>query len=804
LQIFISEINTRNLPVPLLVFMLVVATVAVLYLYRKDLALVSPRTRQWLVGLRLAEVVLLILLLADPVRMARQTVIEKGVILLFADTSRSFALKDPYRPQAQREKEARALHLNPDDIRDTDRRSLVARAFESGWLDELSRDFRVFAYSLAEDLRPVNSTSLEEGGQIELPAATESGTNLAQPLAREVAEAVQRTGGAVAGVVLFTDGNHHAEGDPRAAARRLALLGVPCIAIGVGALQKPPDLDLQALDATGKVFTGDDVEAQVTIAAAGLPQVELPLTVHEGGKVVKNFLATIPAGETVARLPISFPAGDPGRKKFTVSFPLQEGEVSPANNTRDLWLEVLSERARVLLLDGGPRWEERYLKSTWSRDENVELQSFLVVPPPERRLPASMPRSRGELFTQDLLVLGDVDPAVFSREERESLRDFVTVRGGTLVLLCGARSMPYRWAGTPLEEVLPVKLLEPAPSADLGATLAREKLPLTLTPTGEVSAMTRLIPGRERNLELWELLPQSRWLNPIAGLKPGAEVLVTLKPGAGDPDDRATRLLAERGAVFVTHAFGAGQVLYAGIDSTWRWRFRLGDELHRRFWGQVVRWAVSDQLSGADEFVRLGTNALLYETGAPVTIKALVKNEDGTPCEDKFVDAVIEGTADGKKGRLRLEPVPRSEGRYRGEASLAEIGLRTPPPGTSGTATEYRVLLDVPALAGYNARADRAVVAFVVQAAPDPEERDVSCNVELLEDLASITGGEFLPFSRFREAINILKDPSRPDRSKEVERVTESSLWNHPLLVAVALLGFLAAEWILRKRRDLV
>ena len=50
-----------------------------------------------------------------------------------------------------------------------------------------------------------------------------------------------------------------------------------------------------------------------------------------------------------------------------------------------------------------------------------------------------------------------------------------------------------------------------------------------------------------------------------------------------------------------------------------------------------------------------------------------------------------------------------------------------------------------------------------------------------------------------REASDLLQS-----RSQKVERVTEANLWNHPLLLATALLGFLLAEWVLRKRRDLV
>ena len=782
--------------------MLAVAAVAIVYLYRRDCALVSPWTRRWLVGLRLLEVLLLILLLAEPVRVVRETAVERGIVLLLVDTSRSFALKDSYRPRAQQEQEARALDLHPEDIQNADRWSLVDRALASGWLEELASKFRVLVYSLRSDLEPINTTPIPEGAAgsaLELPAATGSGTNLADPLTREVTRVARSSGGSLAGVVLFTDGNHHSEGDPLDMARDLALQSVPLIAIGVGALEKPPDLDLQALDATGKVFSGDEVEVQVTIEAAGLPEMEIPVTVSRDGTVVKSFLAGIPAGDTVVRLPISFPAGDPGRKKFTVSFPLQAEEVSRTNNARDLWLEVLSDKARVLLLDGGPRWEQRYLRSTWSRDENVELESFLVVPPPERRLPAGFPRSRQQLFTQDLLVLGDVSPAVFSKKERESIRDFVTARGGTLVLISGVSSMPYRWAGTPLEDILPVKLLASAPAADLGSKVAQKMLPLTLTPSGETSEITRLIPGRERNLELWELLPRARWLNPIDGLKPGAEVLVTVKPAASNTASGATRLRSERGAVFVTHDFGAGRVLYAGIDSTWRWRFRLGDELHRRFWGQVVRWAVSDQLSATDDLVRLGTDAAQYETAARVEVKALMKNKDGTPLADSRVDAVIKRMTDGKEGRLRLKSIPRSEGRYRGETSLEDIGLSGLPSGASGAPVEYRVHLDAPALPGYNARNDRASVDFVVQPTSNAEERDLSCNVKLLENLARTTGGKFLPFSRFREASDLLQS-----RSQKVERVTEANLWNHPLLLATALLGFLLAEWVLRKRRDLV
>src|SRR5206468_2685151 len=302
-------------------------------------------------------------------------------------------------------------------------------------------------------------------------------------------------------------GNHHAADDPREAARSLASLSVPWIPIGVGSLEAPPDVALEGIDATGKVFADDEVTAQVTVAASGLPALDLPIRISEGEKLVKEIVASIPAGQETTRIPVSFPAGAPGRKKFTFSFPEVKGEVTQLNDSRDLWLEVLSEKARVLLLDGAPRWEERYLRAAWSRDKNVELHDFRLTPPPDRRLPSGFPRSRQELFGFDVILLGDVEPSVFAREEIQQFVDFVTARGGTLIILCGERAMPYQWASTPLAEVLPVTLLDPAPRRP-GAGAARDGFPLTLTPAGQLSEITRLVPGRERNAELWELLPR--------------------------------------------------------------------------------------------------------------------------------------------------------------------------------------------------------------------------------------------------------------------------------------------------------
>jgi hypothetical protein len=809
--------------------MLGLAIAGVVWLYRRDRVLVPPGTARLLVLLRGLLVALLLVLLADPASVRRETVAEPGEVLVVVDASRSFSLADPLRPRWQKAREAHALGLLPDPepapgdpavdraiepIEAASRREILARALSSGLIDELSRRFRPTWLALAGGLEPFPPPPAGDPAEVlaALPPAAGDTTDLGRPL---LAEALRRGRDGLAGILLFTDGNHHGAEDPVEAARTLGALGVPIAAVGIGALERPPNVAVESIDATGKVFAGDEVKAQVSIAAFGFTPRDLPLAVKEGERVVKEIALPLPAGGGVTRFPVEFPAGEPGRRRLTFSVPVLDGEATADDNTRDLWLEVLSGKAKVTLLDGAPRWEERYLRSAWSRDPNVELGAFLVTPPPDRRLPDGFPRGRDELFASDVLVLGDVDPALFSREEHGNLRDFVASRGGAVVLVAGERSMPHDWRDTPVAEALPVRLLEPAPPSDLGASIAREGLPLALTPEGQVSEITRLVPGRERNLELWTLLPRPIWLSPIASLVPGAEPLVTAGPeaasrlpGAPAPPSRASkserddfiaRVLRERGTVLATRPFGAGRVLYSGIDSTWRWRFRFGDELHGRFWGQVLRWAVSSRLSAADSSARLGTDALVYRPGAPITVDAFIETDPRAPPGDA-VDAVITRAADGAEARLRLVPVPGSGGRYRAAASPGDLGI---PPlaaaGPGGAPAEYRAQLDIPAIPGYSSRPDRAAVTFAVEPPPDLETRDLGVDTDLLDAIAAASGGRFFPLSRFREALALL-----PAGAREREFVIERSPWSRPGILAPLLLGLLAAEWVLRKRRDLV
>src|SRR5262249_26389763 len=175
------------------------------------------------------------------------------------------------------------------------------------------------------------------------------------------------------------------------------------------------------------------------------------------------------------------------------------------------------------------------------------------------------------------ITLGDVDAARLPLAERERLERYVADAGGTLVVLAGKRSMPLEFPevgpggeADPLRKLLPIELprvLEPENGFALTLGLGAADL-----------KFMELDPDRQENEALWAGRPRP-WGWAVAGkAKPGATVLAY----AADPGDEK-KPLSERerkSAVVARHNYGFGRVLYIGLDSTWRWRWKVGDTYH--------------------------------------------------------------------------------------------------------------------------------------------------------------------------------------------------------------------------------
>ncbi|MBE3069472.1 MAG: hypothetical protein IMZ66_04460, partial [Planctomycetes bacterium] len=522
----------------------------------------------------------------------------------------------------------------------------------------------------------------------------------------------------LSGILLLTDGRHNAPKSVEPLVRQLGVRQVPVSSVVFGAEKPPIDAGVIGVEAPEAVALQDKMLITAQLKLDGLAGKEVRVALMDGDKALETQTVRVPTDTFRTRVQFSDEPSSTGLHRYAIDVQKFEGEVLQTNNQYPLAVSVSDERTKLLLIDGRPRWEFRYIKNLFtSRDRSVRLQYVLLEPdaiegvPPPTRVAASvsrpleeveatdLPKDEAEWMKFDVIILGDV-PAKYLDETRQRiLRKFVNDRGGTLIVVAGPNYCPHAYGDLELAELLPVAL---EPGGGSAAKPPEEKYHIALTTEGRESIIMRQQVNPEENLAIWEGVPEIYWRHPFVTAKEGATVLAYAVPpmapafvpqrGAstvasdepiGEDVVRQRREFERTHALIAYHNVAMGKVMCLAFDRTWRLRYRIGDTYHHRFWGQVLRWATANKLPAGTETVKLGTDRTRYAPQAPVRIQAKLANKDYTPIvsEDVAVNVFV-GTE--RKLRKTLRYVANSAGMYEGD--LGDL-----PSGT------YRAELDAPA-----------------------------------------------------------------------------------------------------------
>ncbi|MCG3180812.1 MAG: hypothetical protein BIFFINMI_03175 [Phycisphaerae bacterium] len=666
----------------------------------------------------------------------------------------------------------------------------------------------------------------------------------------------------VAAIIIITDGNFNADapGDPGALARQR---GVPIFPIRIGSTAPPPDLAVLKLDAPTSLYKDDTATVSAEVKMDGLAGREVTVALRQldasgrPGAVLQT--RTLHPTDAAQRgsVEFKFTPATTGTLGYTVTASLAGGvefhDVMPDNDAQQFSMAVTDERTNVLLIDGPPRWEFRYLRGLLQRDRGVLVQHLVETPAFIRGQSVrdeahiryasvklarekdvsevdSLPKTPEELFAFDVVVLGDISPDDLSELQQKMLDRFVSERGGTLICIAGKSFMPNAYRGRPLQELLPVKLEGPAPDAaePVRPGVERKVTPfrVQLTDLGAASDLLRLAMEPAENQKVWDRTPPATWRLTDVQPKPSATVLayaVDVQPpsqekpkpdgdddaknadGAGDQDADAAAKAARERPLIVTQPYGLGQVMFLAWDRTWQLRFKVGDLYHHKLWAQVMRWATAARLPAGSDHVRLGTDRAYYRPGDRVTIRARLSRDDFTPVSDADVAADI--LCDGKVvQQVNLLPAasapvadqgpgatsrPDAEGEAGKGGDGVFVARLGPLPGG-----RYRVKLHVNRAAGLTQnQSDDEVLADFAVAGDDPIE---SQQLAARSPVGIAAHGLVLTPATAALADQLLGQPV----TWQV-RIRELLLWSSWWLLGI-FCGLAALEWIFRKRVGLI
>ncbi len=609
-----------------------------------------------------------------------------------------------------------------------------------------------------------------------LPQMTGEKTDLSTGIKASVGELREGERGAV---ILFSDGQHNEGESPLEVAKILGARQMPIFTVGVGSQTRPRDLAIMRAEAPDSVFYQDRVRGQIFFKddmPAGMP---FELKVQDGDKVLWQ-QQVISDGSQVRKVAFDFPireaaearlaampkadvqiSGVPLDLKVTVS--QVEGDREPANNSGSLRLRAVTQKRKVLIVDGRPRWETRYVRNLFERDEQWEVNAVIAGSKtgengfPRGTKPEEFPNDPALLPTYDLLVFGEVPRALWKENELQWINDFVGKRGGAMIFIDGQRGTLKQYAGTPLVPLFPVEWNDAPLNLDATAKLA-------LTERGAALAPFTLVSDKARSAETWGKLLPPHWLSGAVPL-PGAEPLLLAEIGE------------KKAAAIVYRPFGAGKVLYHGFDESWRWRFEVGDQYHVRYWNQIANWIAELPFAVRDKFVSLDAGAAAYRPGESANIRVRLRDGSGKPVSNASVDAVL--TRNGKKAAtIRLSPDDNAGGLFHGKTAELEPG-------------RYEVHVES---AGIPASELKARTSFTVEPRDMGELTLLNINEELLRQVASTSGGQYVREENAGTLVDLLA-PLSEGKVIETETALSKSYWWF-----VPLIGLFTLEWIIRKR----
>jgi len=576
--------------------------------------------------------------------------------------------------------------------------------------------------------------------------------------------------------VVFTDGQHNSGESPVEAARVLGGKGTPVFPIGVGSQIHPRDLAIVKVTGPESVFHEDRYRGEVILkddVPVGQP---FTVTLRDGDKVVWE-QKLLSENRPLRRIPFDLPVEDlakarqrenaSGAEITGVAIELKasvtpvDGERELANNEGTLRFRAVTQKRRILIVDGRPRWETRYLRNMFERDEQWEVNCVIAGSHTGEkgfqrgdRL-EQFPSEAAKLQTYDLIFFGEVPRDLWRDDELGWLRDFVQKRGGALVLVDGSRGTLAQYLDSPLGPVFPVQF-QPAASVRTGITR------LGLTERAFQLAAFSLTPEREPNAETWAKLPPPHWLSNAVPL-PGAEVLIEAEVNG------------QKIPAAVVRPFGAGQVYYHAFDDSWRWRYETADQWHVKFWNQIANYAAEPPFAVRDKFVSLDAGAITYQPGDTADLRVRLRDGEGKPVTNATVDAAL--SKDGLRVatiRLNVE----EGGIFRGRTAPLEAG-------------SYEVAVESPAIPENQLKAR---TSFKVEPKETGELTQLSVNEGLLRQVAGASGGRYLREENFDRVMDLLA-PMTQGRVVESDTILWQSWWWF-----LPIVGLFTAEWLIRKR----
>ena len=701
----------------------------------------------------------------------------KPVVRILVDTSASMATVDQ-------------SESNSDQASRLNRAKQIAEEAATALSDQFEIRVSLFDQKLT-------TTDL---GNLKTQTATANETNLAAAIGDSIKEDIPQG----QSILLLSDGIHNSNSVNGVIenATKAQAMNVPIFAATIGGKVGVKNIAVTLRSPQELAFVGQTVPAVVNVSSMGFGSRPVEVELWKDGEQVEaqttqtsNMVGADGGSSNASSSEVTFNLAqtDPGLYRYEVRAAGLEGEATVADNRSTLLFRVVDRPIKMLLVEGKPYWDTKFLVRRLAADQSVQLTSVIRMAQDRymKRTVAQSGVSDGSKATEatsiirnadtvlsadslsdvQIVVLGRNAEYFLSDDSLDSLRNWISRDGGSLVC---ARGAPSAQISQRLGQILPVSW-----------SMGREsRFRVSMTSQGK----------------------DLRWLanfgdDDVLGAMPSLATVATASRREGLSNILAATVDSNSGdqvvPVLSYQPYGSGRTVVVEGAGMWRWalmspEYSEQEKVYSTLWRSLLRWLVSRAGLMPGQNVSLQPDRVSFDSGDVATATMLVRQTGASQVPKVRVQSV--GSNDFNQD-FQARPVGADPGVYRldfgklppGQYSAAPIATLSGSEGGSG------------AVVGEGKTIESLKTAFAVRERW-VEKLEVDARSDLMKRIAESSGGAVLENTNPEEFSIKFQEHLARSRPPQFRRVAMWDRW----WVMGAILLLWATTWIVRRRSGLI
>jgi hypothetical protein len=179
----------------------------------------------------------------------------------------------------------------------------------------------------------------------------------------------------VGAIILVSDGLYNKGANPLYTSEKIEA-PIYTIAMGDTAIKK--DIVLLKVEHNRLAYLGNKFPVQVVVNAKQLKGKTSTLTISKGDAIIFTQSINFNSNSFTSTIPVLLEAQKVGLQRYKVKLSNLKEEVTVLNNSRDMFIDVLDARQKILILGNAPHPDIAAIKESLEANQNYEVESYNI------------------------------------------------------------------------------------------------------------------------------------------------------------------------------------------------------------------------------------------------------------------------------------------------------------------------------------------------------------------------------------------------------------------------------------------